>query len=116
MHDWEKRLREMVFAGGALAMAACADHASTAVDAGHSFGPDGDGDGSQMPQDAGPSHSADACCNANPDPCCSSHYCGATVTVQCTEKMACEADGGTWNFAGGCALDAGTRDGTSDAP
>jgi hypothetical protein len=56
------------------------------------------------------------CCNANPDPCCPSQYCGATMTVQCTEKMACEANGGTWNFAGGCALDAGTRDASSDSP
>jgi hypothetical protein len=51
------------------------------------------------------------CCNANADPCCPSLHCGATVTVQCTEKMACEADGGTWDYgAAGCVRDAGQSD------
>jgi hypothetical protein len=51
------------------------------------------------------------CCNANADPCCPSLHCGATVTVQCTEKMACEADGGTWDYGvPGCVHDAGQAD------
>jgi len=58
------------------------------------------------------------CCNANADPCCPSLYCGAPVTVECTEKTACEADGGTWEYAGTprCVLDAGPGDATTDAP
>ncbi len=35
------------------------------------------------------------CCNANPDPCCRSFYCGDPMTAAC----ACKADGGTWSYA-----------------
>ncbi len=164
MHDWERRLREMVLAGGALAAAACADNVGTAADAAHSFGGDAccnaspdpccqvlscgepmtaacacqmeggtpsysiadgsfpitslnpttspnlscsfpgdagpadagpDGDGSQVPQDAGPSYSSDGCCNANPDPCCLVLGCGEPMFAAC----ACQMEGGTPNYS-----------------
>jgi hypothetical protein len=93
--SWEQRLREMVLAGGALAAVGCAGGSSAGTP-----GPDGA-----------------FCCNGNGDPCCPSNYCGAAVTPQCTEKMACEADGGTWDYyyPPGCARDAGPSDATSDS-
>jgi hypothetical protein len=46
-----------------------------------------------------------SCCNANPDPCCETLHCGAPMTLTCSRELACQADGGTWNFVdGGCAL------------
>jgi hypothetical protein len=47
---WERRLREMVMASGALAATACSDNAATSVEAGDRLDAE--------------------CCNANPDPCC----------------------------------------------
>jgi hypothetical protein len=97
--SWEQRLRDMVLAGGAGALAAigCVDPSGAAVDSG----------------------SVDFCCNANADPCCPSLYCSAPVTTECTVKMACESDGGTWDYsAQGCghARDAGPADaGPADA-
>jgi hypothetical protein len=72
------------------------------------------------PQDAAPDALEDGatpvgifCCNANGDPCCPSLYCDAAVSTACMEKMACEADGGTWNF-NGCTSDGGAHDAGPD--
>jgi hypothetical protein len=103
--SWEQRVREMLLAGGTLALAACSSSS-----AGGAF-------------DAGGDTQAESgmCCNANGDPCCPSQYCGAPVSMQCQEEKACQADGGTWSYAG-CSLadagsprDAATGDTASDA-
>jgi len=96
--SWEQRLRDMVLAGGAGALAAigCADSSGAGVDSG----------------------SVDFCCNANADPCCRSQSCGAPVTTECTVKMACESDGGTWDYGTqGCGhpQDGGMSDAPVDA-
>jgi hypothetical protein len=71
--SWRQRFREMVLAGGAgvLSVVGCGDS----------------------------NPSPNTCCNANPDPCCPSQYCGGTVTAQCTQKTTCESDGGTWDYS-----------------
>jgi hypothetical protein len=86
--QWRDRLRDLVLAGGAAAVAACSSS---------STGPTGG-----VP-----------CCNANPDPCCASTYCGAAVSTQCL----CQRDGGTWSyFTGQCGTaDAGSGDAAADA-
>ncbi len=66
----------MVFAGGTLAAAACADNAGTAADA------------------AADAVTSGGCCNANPDPCCQVLACGLPMTAAC----ACEMGGGTPNY------------------
>jgi hypothetical protein len=62
--NWESRLREMLLAGGSLALAACG-HNAEAPDPGAPDGSESDDGGS----DAGIA-TPDFCCNANPDPCC----------------------------------------------
>jgi hypothetical protein len=57
---WQRRARDLVLAGGAIASVAC-----TAL------------------RD-GPSQ----CCNLNPDPCCQSTYCGLPVSAWCSCQMA----------------------------
>jgi hypothetical protein len=98
--SWEQRLRDMVLAGGAGALAAigCSGSSGAGIDSGGA-GVD--------------SGSINFCCNANSDPCCRSQSCGEPVTTECTMKMACEADGGTWDYSTqGCgrASDAGPTD------
>ncbi len=74
-------MRELVFAGGALATAGCST-------------------GSPVPENSQEAGSSDAsvedapfpCCNANPDPCCPFLYCGVAAPPEC----ACLADGGTY--------------------
>jgi len=91
-------LRDIVLAGGAgaLAVVGCVD-------------------GSGAPGDAGSEIDVNSCCNASADPCCPSLYCGETATAQCTEMMACESEGGAWDyFAQRCAADAGPSDASSD--
>jgi hypothetical protein len=94
--SWEQRFRDMILAGGAgaLAIVGCSDNSS---------GTTGPGIG---------------CCNASSDPCCLSLYCGAPQSAACTQKMACEADGGTWQYGiGGCSTgqeDAGPGDATTN--
>src|SRR5580704_13028085 len=66
---WRHHLRDLVLAGGALAPAAC-----SATSGGG--GPPG----------------GEFCCNANPDPCCESDYCGGAVTDECT----CKKKGGDY--------------------
>jgi hypothetical protein len=96
---------------------------SGATDASHEASTDAPPEAATSP-DAATDASPDAtypdvpfCCNANADPCCPSLYCGALVTVQCTEKMVCEADGGTWEYGGAehCVEDAPPGDAASDA-
>jgi hypothetical protein len=99
--SWEQRLREMILAGGALAITACGG--STAAP-----GTSGSGDNSQFGGDGGDatggdptagSSSAGVCCNADPDPCCT---CMGEITEAdpesaCGHELACQAAGGTWN-------------------
>ncbi|HEX4445679.1 MAG TPA: hypothetical protein VH044_03055 [Polyangiaceae bacterium] len=108
--SWEQRLRDMVLAGGAglLAAVGCVDGSGGGGDSGADGGSGGDGS----------SGSSGVCCNANSDPCCPSLYCGAVVTPECTSKMACESDGGTWDIASqACskAQDAALEDASPDA-
>ncbi len=76
--SWEQRLREIMLAGGAVAMAAAACTAS------------GTFPGTTSAGTAGASGSF-PCCNANGDPCCFYRYCGGSMTEAC----ACEMEGGT---------------------
>jgi hypothetical protein len=38
------------------------------------------------------------CCNANPDPCCAHQFCGGPLTPECSAELACQADGGTYDY------------------
>jgi hypothetical protein len=63
-------------------------------------------------QDAGPAD-VSQCCNANPDPCCPSQYCGKPISSACS----CQVNGGTWDYGaadggGACVLPA---DGGADS-
>jgi hypothetical protein len=88
-----RRLREMILAGGALTATACIE--STLA-----------------PTDSIP------CCNGNPDPCCT---CTGVVAdfdaeSECGQATACRAAGGTWNTGTGfdahphCEVEAGDAD------
>jgi hypothetical protein len=96
--SWEARWRDMILAGGAVLAAACSS--------------------TSQPGSPGPNF----CCNANGDPCCQYLNCGGSLTPACSEKMACEADGGTWNYGtDGCGVvvEAGPdaiADSPADAP
>jgi hypothetical protein len=100
----------MVLAGGTLALAACSSsNTSGALDGGN--------DGQLVPDVSG------MCCNASPDPCCPSKFCEASVSMECEQETACQADGGTWSYSGGCSLadaggppDAAPADAPADAP
>ena len=74
---WRNRLRDLILAGGALAVAGCS---------------------SSLPGGGGMAGSlASPCGNANPDPCiCGRPDANATAATQCDQKLSCEADGGTW--------------------
>jgi hypothetical protein len=105
--SWEQRLRDLVLAGGAATLAAvgCVDGSGTAGDSGTAV------DSGTVPEDA------NFCCNASFDPCCASLFCDAAVSAECTTKMACESDGGTWGDGlSVCTYEAGPRDAASDAP
>jgi hypothetical protein len=79
--------------------------------------------GDASPADAGgptdaapdvPDYDGAFCCNANPDPCCPSTFCGATVNVAC----ACQLEGGAWNYSpadGGPSCTFSGEAGPSDA-
>ncbi len=62
------------------------------------------------------------CCNASPDPCCQYLNCDGGLTTECSQELACQADGGVWNpYPGSCshdagALDAESIDSASDSP
>ncbi len=114
--SWERRLREMVLAGGAFAVAcggACGEWSSS----------DGSSGGSSS--SSGGSSSGGACCNANGDPCCGYLYCGDPLTAGCSAELACKADGGTYNlytepvacsFPDASASDGGEADGDGGFP
>jgi hypothetical protein len=44
-----------------------------------------------------PTFDGSFCCNVNPDPCCQYLHCGGPLTAMCSEEMACQADGGTFD-------------------
>ncbi len=95
--SWEQRLRDMLLAGGVLAIAGCPGTTDeTAFDA-------------SAPSDAGSDPGSDVsqfCCNANGDPCCTFEYCGAAMSAAC----ACKLDGGTFNYPSSCVFDGGDLD------
>lgn len=74
---WRNRLRDLIVAGGALAIGGCSSPL-----------PGGGGMGGSL---------ALPCGNANPDPCiCGRPDANAIAAMQCDQKRSCEADGGTW--------------------
>ncbi len=83
--SWQRRLREMLLAGGSLAVAACSKVQSQ----------------SDASTDAANVIPTGECCNVNPDPCCEVVNCGAAMTAACS----CQMEGGTWNP--GAAVDGG---------
>jgi hypothetical protein len=89
--SWERRLREMVLAGGALAATACADNAMN--------------------------NGVNFCCNANADPCCRYLNCGGPMTTECSQEIACQESGAWDPISKRCSLsqDAGQSDAVSDA-
>jgi hypothetical protein len=115
--NWERRLREMVLAGGSLT-AACSSAASTPGDAASDSAASGETSSSSSgasdalsaaetssgSSSGGSSGGPNFCCNANGDPCCEYLHCDAAITPQCSAELACQADGGTYNFAGGCSF------------
>jgi hypothetical protein len=69
--NWQRKLKEIALAGGAVALSGCAMP----------------GGGSPIP-----------CGNANPDPCiCGRPEASPQAKMQCDEKMACEAKGWVWD-------------------
>ncbi len=94
---WEQRVREMVLAGGALAVTACGGSTSTQADAAASMTTDTGAEGDDADINLGPEL---GCCNANSDPCCPM-LCGghigpdSPVYVDCEqEETKCEAMNG----------------------
>jgi hypothetical protein len=77
---WDQRLREMVFAGGALAATACGPSTATSSDAA-SDGTSGDEAGDNV---------SSFCCNASSDPCCYLS-CGNSPDAEAS-YMACRAN------------------------
>lgn len=69
MSSWQKRLRDLVLAGGTLAAAACSSNGS--------------------------GNPSVPCCNANPDPCCTYQSCNAPMSPAC----ACRLDGGIYDYS-----------------
>jgi hypothetical protein len=98
--NWEQRLREMILAGGALAVAACGDNAASISEAGtgSEAGAGSDAGSGTDSSDGSAFVPGFFCCNANSDPCCPFLYCDAGMTAACSEEMACQADGGTWSL------------------
>jgi hypothetical protein len=83
--SWQRRLQEIALAGGAITLGSCSI-----------LGDDG---GFHAP-----------CGNANPDPCiCGRPERDPGAKILCDQKMACEAQGGTWTpFPAPAVTDAGT--------
>jgi hypothetical protein len=105
---WQHRFKEMLLAGGAVAVTACGSSS-----AGSQFG-EGDATASDVTTDVTMGFDANFCCNADPDPCCQYLNCGGGLTTECSEEMACQADGGVWNpYPGGCSHEAGAFDAES---
>jgi hypothetical protein len=65
--NWERRLREMVLAGGALSATACGGSTEAPVDAASHESSNGD---ATTPGDDATISGSGGCCNADPDPCC----------------------------------------------
>jgi hypothetical protein len=111
----------MLLAGGALATSACGNLTTPALDTnGDATADAAGGDATTDDANADVTLGFDApgfCCNAAPDPCCEYLYCDAAITPQCSQEMACEAEGGTWDpYPGSCSYEAGAADaGSSDA-
>ena len=71
---WRDRLRQLILAGGTLAVSGCS---------------------SSLPNEG---NFAAPCGNGIPDPCiCGRPEANAVAGAQCDQKMACEADGGKWD-------------------
>jgi hypothetical protein len=92
---WERRLREMVLAGGALSATACGGSTEAPVDAASHELSNRDAVASG---DDATSSGLTLCCNADPDPCCT---CAGEITdadpaSACGQELACQAVGGTW--------------------
>src|SRR5450432_1095133 len=81
---WEQRLRDLVLAASAVTASGCDATPDNIVDT---------PDAAQVEDAFGP---GTGCCNANPDPCCGCVPDEVQDPVACGDKMACEADGGTW--------------------
>ena len=102
---WQRRLRDLLLAGGTLAMVACSsengDGSASNGGAGGTGGSGGTSGRGGVP-----------CCNANYDPCCRFEYCGEPMSPAC----ACKLDGGAYDptFDTCGPGDAGT-DGGGDA-
>jgi hypothetical protein len=88
--DWERRLREMILAGGALTASACGGSTSAQVDAAPNEASAERGDDTSQGDDATGSNSA-GCCNADPDPCCSMLACAGGVGADDPAYLRCEA-------------------------
>ena len=99
---WEQHLREMVLAGGALAVTACSGSTSAQPDAASSAGTDATSSGGddQSSDDAYSNTGPNLCCNANPDPCCPMACSGgvgpdAAIYIDCEQgRTECEAMNG----------------------
>jgi hypothetical protein len=122
--SWQRRLQEMVMAGGTLTAIGCNGRTVPT--------PPANADGGELDATAEASvidartidvppigtticdgSEPDAfieCCNANPDPCCTYEYCCAPLLEAC----ACQLKGGTWSSgnptAGSCVLGAAGED------
>ena len=90
--NWEKRLRELLLAGGTLALVGCSDGS-----------PEGNLPDSQGGQGGG---GRLFCGNANPDPCICGRPQESNASAQlCERQQACEARGGTFDPVTNIALD-----------
>lgn len=120
--SWQDRVRDLLVAGGALALAGCTSNVA-----------DGDGNGLDRNRQDGSAEASTAapdsgfqipCGNANPDPCiCDRPKADPAMAAACAAKIACEAMGGTWEYysTASCSLpeaalmDAGTDAAARDA-
>jgi hypothetical protein len=93
--NWERRLREMILAGGALAASACDGSTSAAqIDpASNGVSAEGGDSGDDAPDCVS---GGTPCCNADPDPCCSmlsclGYECRGAVGPDNPVYLSCEA-------------------------
>lgn len=91
--SWDRRLREMLLAGGAIASAACGGVHGSDFDAAASD--DATTDSGQDAGDELPS-TGNPCCNADPDPCCAYELCEASLTTACAREIQCQ-EAGLWD-------------------
>lgn len=91
---WQRRARDLLLAGGALALGACTTGGSSGG-------------------------SPDVRCgSSNPDPCiCGRPDADVHEAALCDQEKACQAAGGSWTYGGGCVTEGGApMDASSDAP